>query len=183
MNSSVPKQSGRVKALAALALALALTGCNEDMSDLRRYVSEIKARPGGRIEPLPEMKVFSSYTYPDDPGRNPFERLSFAEPERPATAEEIASGPRPDPTRPREPLEQFTLDSLSYVGTLQRDSERWALIRDPSGVIHRVQPGNHLGQNYGEIIDITPTAVRVRELIRTQRGTWVERNAAIALNE
>lgn len=172
-----------VRLLPVLGLALALAGCGEDMSDLRRYVSDIKARPGGRIEPIPEMKPFTSYTYPRDPGRDPFERLSFAEPQRPATAEEIAAGPRPDPTRPREPLEQFALDSLAYVGTLQRDGESWALIQDPGGVIHRVQPGNHLGQNYGEIIDITPTAVRLRELVRTQRGNWVKRDAAIALED
>ncbi len=169
--------------LLAFGVALALTGCGEDMSGLRQYVSEIKARPGGRIEPMPEMQPFASYSYPRELGRDPFNVLSFAEPQRAATREEIAAGPRPDPTRPREPLEQFTLDSLGYVGTLQREAERWALIRAPGGVIHRVQPGNHLGQNYGEIIDITPTAVRVRELVRTQRGSWIERDAAIALKD
>lgn len=174
---------GTGRLLAVPLMAAALAACTDDMSDLRGYIAEVQQRPGGEIEPLPEMQTFDSYSYPEDVGRDPFERLSFAEPQTEASPEEIASGPVPDATRPRELLEDYTLDSLGFVGTLQRERELFALIRDPGGTIHRVQPGNHMGQNYGEITAITSTQVELRELIQTQRGTWIEREAAIALND
>lgn len=181
MNNRYGPRFGRMLILPCLALTL--SACNEDMSDLRQFVGEVKQRPGGEIEPLPEMKTYESYSYPEGLERDPFARLSFAEPQTEATPEEIASGPMPDATRPRELLEDYALDSLGFVGTLQRESELFALIRDPGGTIHRVQPGNHMGQNYGEITAITPTQVELRELIQTQRGNWIEREAAIALND
>ncbi len=183
MTSLAPLTPTWRRLLLPLGLAFALSGCNEDMSDLREYIDEVRQRPGGRIDPMPEMQPFTSYSYPEDPGRDPFRTLSFAEPERVASGDEVASGPRPDPTRPREPLEDYSLDSLAYVGTIERESQRWALVRDPGGTIHQVQSGNHMGQNYGKVTGVTPTKLRLRELVRTQRGTWIERDAAIALND
>ena len=42
----------RITIMLALA-GFGLAGCTGDMDDLDRYINEIKARPGGRIEPLP----------------------------------------------------------------------------------------------------------------------------------
>jgi type IV pilus assembly protein PilP len=164
-----------------IASTAVLTGCTEDMSDLRSYVDRVNSRPGGHIEPLPEMKPFETYAYPHDQAGNPFKRLSFAEPKpEPEVAE---SGPRPDPSRPHEALEDFTLDSLAYVGTLEQHGDSWALVKDPGGIVHRVKEGNYLGKNYGRIEKITPNAIKVRELIPKEAGGWIEREAALALND
>lgn len=177
-----PRAVGRALALALAALTAALTtGCSDNMRELHDYIQQVKSRPGGKIEPIPEMQPFETYAYPETPLRDPFEVLSFAEPVPAMVADE--SGPRPDPTRPREPLEDFQLDSLAYVGTLSRDGETWALIQDPAGTIHRVQGGNYLGSNYGRITDISPAAVEVRELVATGQGGWIEREAALALHD
>lgn len=170
------------RTLALAAVAAALVGCSDNMGELRSYIQQVKSRPGGKIEPIPQMEPFETYAYPEEPLRNPFDVLSFAEPVPEAVAAK-KSGPRPDPTRPREPLEEFQLDSLAYVGTLSRDGERWALIQDPGGTIHRVQGGNYLGSNYGRIVDITSSAVEVRELIPNGQGGWIERDAALALQD
>ena len=48
---------------AVLALcALGLTACSGDMDDLDEYINEVKARPGGRIEPLPEITPYEVFT-------------------------------------------------------------------------------------------------------------------------
>lgn len=169
-------------ALPVAALALLLGGCAEGMGDLQGYIEEIRSRPGGEIEPIPEMEPFESYAYPEDLESDPFSVQSFAEPE-PDDAEIADSGLRPDRSRPREVLEEFELDSLSYVGTLQRSEERYALIQDPEGTIHRVQPGNYMGRNYGEIEQITPNSIELRELVPNQQGGWIERDASLALTE
>ncbi len=41
----------------ALILGVAmvgLTACSGDMDDLDQYINEVKSRPGGRIDPLPD---------------------------------------------------------------------------------------------------------------------------------
>ena len=42
-----------------------LTACssNEGFSDLDRFMKEIDAKPRGRIEVLPEVKVYRAFTY------------------------------------------------------------------------------------------------------------------------
>lgn len=168
-------------ALTAAVAGMLLVGCNEDMSGLRQYIAKVKARPGGDIEPIPHMEPFEGYKYPEQPLRNPFRILSFAQPE--VDQDGTGSGPKPDPTRPREPLEGFPLDALSYVGTLSRDNELWALVQVPDGTIHRVQIGNHMGQNYGRITAITPTAIELRELVQKANGDWERRQSELALKD
>ena len=50
-------------ALLALLAGFGLAGCGGDMDDLDRYINEVKARPGGRIEPLPEITPYEVFTY------------------------------------------------------------------------------------------------------------------------
>lgn len=176
------RYGARTPLVAALLAAGLLAGCNEDMSELREYVSQVKERPGGELEPIPQMEPFESYAYPEEPLRNPFEALSFARPEQ-AEQAPPESGPSPDPTRPREALEAYPLDALGYVGTLSRDQQLWALVQAPDGTIHRVQTGNYMGQNYGEITAIKPGAIELRELAQKANGRWVERRAEVALKD
>src|SRR5262245_52529778 len=95
----------------ALAAAATLAGCSDDMSELNGKVEEIKARPGGRIDPLPEVKPYETYTYAATSMRSPFLAGMPA-------ASVANAGIRPDQNRPREFLEQFSLDTLKMVGTL-----------------------------------------------------------------
>ncbi|MCS4505287.1 hypothetical protein KBTX_01348 [wastewater metagenome] len=178
---SIHRWPGLRVAVIATVAGLALAGCNEDMSGLREYVAKVKARPGGDIEPIPHMEPFEGYTYPDQPLRNPFRALSFAQPEVDQGGSN--AGPKPDPTRPREALEGFPLDALAYVGTLSRNNELWALVQAPDGTIHRVQIGNYMGQNYGRITAITPTAIELRELVQKANGDWERRQSELALKD
>lgn len=174
--------------LAAVCAAVAIGGCAQDMQDLDQYVAKVKSRKAGSIEPIPEMKPFESYSYPDAQAaglRDPFEPLGFGQQSASVPDEETGTGtgPKPDPTRAKEALEDYPLDSLSYVGTLGQAQSNWALIRDPDGTIHRVSTGNYLGQNHGEIIAITPQEIRLRELVRKPNGGWLERTNSIALRD
>ena len=69
------------------------------------------------------------------------------------------------------------------VGTLQRQSDRYALILAPDGILHRVTYGNHAGQNYGEITVITDAEVQLIEIIPDGFGGFMNRPASIALSE
>lgn len=178
--TSRPMRSPRhCKGFAAILLALAAaTGCARDSSDLERYISEVKARPTAPIEPIPEIKPFESFSYPEGQLRDPFAPLDFA-----PKAVAKTSGPRPNPGRPREILEDYPLDTLRMMGILQQKNSLWALVRDPSGTIHRVQTNNYMGQNHGRIIDISERALKLRELIPDGAGGWIEREASLVAKE
>ena len=51
-----------------------LVGCAGGVDDeLLAYVDEVKARPGGRIEPLPQIKPYEKFAYAANEIRSPFE--------------------------------------------------------------------------------------------------------------
>lgn len=174
-----------------VALALTLTGCgSDDRSDLERYVGEVLARPGGQIEPLPPIKPYERYLYAaaDANARDPFASFRAEK-----DTQRVAVAPEQDPRQKaytdeilahnREELENFELDSLRMVGTLKDDAALWAIIRDTTGTVHRVQVGNYLGQNYGKIIEILDDHLELREVVKDSSGLWEERRATLTLNE
>lgn len=162
--------------LLALATALMLSGCSGDMDELREKVADIRSRPGERVEPLPEIKPYESYAYNASNLRSPFV------PSAPARSD-IANAVRPDVRRPREFLEQFPLDSLRMVGTLRQQGREYGLVQGKDGLVHRVLPGNHLGQNDGRITAITSTRISVLQIVPDGLGGYIENPASLTLNE
>lgn len=159
-----------------IAMALGVSACSGDMDDLDSYINEIKARPGGRIEPLPEITPYEVFAYVADAEglRSPFA------PDSPQVTQ-ANSSTRPDPERSREFLESYSLDTLRMVGTLELDGTNYGLVQDPEGLIHRVVPGNYLGQNDGRIVDITDSKIELIEIISDGIGGYLEREAAVGL--
>jgi type IV pilus assembly protein PilP len=170
--------NGLIRTLLALAIAVALlslSGCSRSMSDLETYITEIKARPGGRIEPLPEIRAHEVHAYDSRDARSPFT------PDLPAARAD--SGLRPDAERRREFLEGFPLDTLRMVGTLTIGGRYYGLVQTSDRLIHRVVLGNYLGQNDGRIISITESSIQLLEIIPDGLGGYIERAASIGLGE
>ncbi|MCC7410799.1 MAG: pilus assembly protein PilP [Gammaproteobacteria bacterium] len=176
----------RVACLAAIA---GLTGCvSHDMSDLQAYTQEILARKGGHIEPLPEIKPYERYLYQsaDAGARDPFQSF-YDEPEQ-RIAEKAMTAEQQKlldeiQNRNREELEQYELDSLRMVGTIENDSDLWGVIRDQGGTVHRIKVGNYMGRNFGRITSISEDRIELREIVKDANGVWEERPAVLALAE
>ena len=173
--------------LTVALLPIFLAGCvSSDMSDLRSQVEDILARPGGRIEPLPEIKPYEAYAYQSGQaeGRDPFQLFYQKADTEIADAKDTgltAEMEKEIKHRNREELESYELDSLRMVGTLEDQSTQWGIVRDPGGTVHRVKVGNYLGRNIGKILNIYEDRIELREIIRNADGRWEERQAAIAL--
>ena len=160
-----------LRQVAVLVLALAgAAGCGTDMDELDSYINEIKARPGGRIEPLPEITPYEVFTYTADVTGK---RSPFA-PDTPQAASN-PDGLRPEENRVKEHLESFSLDTLRMGGT------EFGLVQSSDGLVHRVVPGNYLGQNDGRITEITDSEIKLVEIISDGIGGYVERDAALGL--
>src|SRR5256714_13850724 len=106
-------------ALACVGYA-ALTACSSADNELARFIEDTKKEPGGRVEPLPEIKPYETFLYsaaqlrwtllPSSPGFG----VGYG-------------GIRPHAKRKREFLEQFSLDMLWIVGTLSLGSQIFGL--------------------------------------------------------
>jgi type IV pilus assembly protein PilP len=89
---------------------------------------------------------------------------------------------RPDQRRNREFLEQFSLDTLRMVGTLRLADRTYGLIKTKDGLVHRVLPGNYLGQSDGRVTEISASKISVVEIVADGLGGYMERPASLGLN-
>lgn len=166
-----------LRTLACVALVVSLvSACSSDMDELERQIADIKSKPGERIDPLPEIKPYEAFSYQASSMRSPFV------PSAPVRSE-VANAVRPDAKRTREFLEQFPLDTLRMVGTLQLNGRNYGLVQGKDGLVHRVLLGNYMGQNDGRVVGITATKISVIEIVPDGVGGYIERPAALALNE
>ena len=180
MRHSITKPAARAlrprAAVLAVACYAALSACSSADTELSRFIEDTKKEPGGRVEPLPEIKPYETYVYSAAELRSPFL------PSMPGSGAGIG-GIRPDSKRNREFLEQFSLDTLKMVGTLRLGGQMFGLVQTKDGLVHRVIAGNHIGQAEGKITDITPSKISLIEIVPDSLGGYMERPAALALNE
>jgi type IV pilus assembly protein PilP len=166
----------RLLGVALACASAALTACSSADDELQRFVDETKREPGGRVEPLPEIKPYETFVYAAADLRSPFM------PSSPGSGAGIA-GVRPDQKRNREFLEQYSLDTLKMVGTLRLGGQMYGLVETKDHLVHRVTTGNYMGQAEGRITDITPSKISLVEIVPDSLGGYMERPAALGLNE
>jgi type IV pilus assembly protein PilP len=172
MRNSLGRLSRAALAALGCAALAALTACSSADDQLQQFVNDVKHQPGGRVEPLPEVKPYQTFTYSAQNLRSPFV----------PSASTSGSSLRPDAKRNREFLEQFSLDTLKMVGTLKLGGETYGLVETHGGLVNRVLPGNYIGQNDGKITDITASKITIREIVPDGTGGYIERPAALALS-
>lgn len=164
-----------------VASAVLMAGCmpQAELSDLERFVAQVKARPGGQIEPVPTFENYQPFAYQAGAKRSPFMA--------PIEVRAVARTPsnpnlRPDDDRSREYLENFSLDSLAMVGTVALGARgTYALISDNQGQISRVAPGNYIGRNYGRITRVSDAYIELTEIVPDGGEGWIERPRTLNL--
>lgn len=172
-----------IRSIIGVAIAASLSACSSgSLSDLQDYVQRIKAKPAERIPPLPEFKMYETFAYSASDIRDPFTMFEEEGELQQATVS-LYAGPKPDENRNKETLEQYPLDTLRFVGKLEKDNEQWAIVTSPDKLVHRVKVGNYLGQNYGKVTAVTETQLEISELVPDGMGGWIEREAALSLGE
>src|SRR5690606_39185416 len=107
-----------------------LGGCSSrgEFSDLREYIDETKRRPGKQIEPLPVFRPLPPFSYTAMTYRSPFDR-----PVRELASIQGGRTVQPDLTRAREFLENYSIATMSMVGTVVNEGVLWALIDTGQG--------------------------------------------------
>jgi type IV pilus assembly protein PilP len=69
------------------------------------------------------------------------------------------------------------------VGTLEQKKETYALVKTPDKSIFRVRLGNFMGQNFGRIVAITESNIKLKEIHQGSGGNWEEKEQVLLLQE
>ncbi|MEH3087363.1 MAG: pilus assembly protein PilP [Xylophilus ampelinus] len=165
------------------ALTLLLSGCGaSDEDDLRRWTAEQRAQTRPRIEPINPPKQFLPQGYEQAAAADPFEMQKLAKALRRESRSANNDLVAPELQRRKEPLEAYPLDTMRMVGSLTKAGQLVALVQ-ANNLLYQVRPGEHLGQNFGRVTRITESGMTLREVVQDATGDWVERAAALELQE
>ena len=158
-------------------ISVFISGCegSKNPDDLKVFIQEIQNKPAQSINEIPEIKKYEPYNY-QTKSRSPFT------PQKTQVNNNLNTL-LPNKERPREPLEQFEMDSLTMKGTITYGYYTYALLEAPDNIVYKVRKGNYVGQNYGRIISISEQGVYLREIIPDGIGGYKYRNASIAYSE
>ncbi len=169
-------------AVLGMLLVLSLAGCSKDgVDDLEQFVNEARMKKG-TVEPLPEFKPAETYVYNVSQMKDPFETWK-SEVKANQAVNRMISGIRPNVNRRKEVLENYPLDTLRLIGSVEYSNERWGLVKAPDGIIYRVKPNNYLGQNYGKITRVTENKLVLTEIVPDGLGGWEKRETTLSVNE
>ena len=164
---------------AAMALAV-LAGCSDGDEELRQWMEQQRKETRPRVEPISPPTKFVPQPYLSAKALEPFSQRKMS-----ATSQ-ITRQPNAvlasEMRRRKEPLEAFPLDGMAMVGSVSRGGKPFALIR-VDNLLHYVQVGEYMGQNYGRITKITEKDVTLREIVQDAAGEWIERTSTLQLQE
>lgn len=175
-----------LKTLGVLFATFLLSACSSSTEDLKAWVDRIKAQPPGRIQPMPEIVEYKPHDYSAGHLKSPFSDLA---PELEAQLQALHEGcdesVQPDPSRRKEDLEKYSLDSMEMVGVLNNKNKKWGLIKMTAGPVKdrvfNVTEGNYLGINHGSILSITEHQIEISTLVPDSKGCWERRTVYMAL--
>lgn len=170
-----------LRAAVWMLLLLGLAACDGGArtGQLEQRLEEIAQRPGGEIEPLPEFEPYEAFTYSAASMRSPFELPRAAQEGDDAQPPGVVE---PDLTREPEPLEAFSINALSMVGSMTVGGRVLGLVRDETGRVHRVTVGDYMGRNHGRVERITAERIELTEIVPAGDGGWVERPRTVEIS-
>lgn len=169
------------RALALAAPVLLLAACAADQAELQEWMGQQRREVRPSVQPLVAPKKFLPEPYAAQGGVDPFspQKLSVAVKQDSTQSSALLAA---EMGRRREPLEAYPLDSMAMVGSITRQSRRYALLR-VDNLLHQVKVGDYLGQNFGRVTQITETDMSLREVVQDAAGEWVERSSTLQLQE
>jgi type IV pilus assembly protein PilP len=165
-----------VKKLALLPLVIALSACSGG-DDPHTFVANAGKDLRGKVQPLPEVKPYEPFVYAATDLPDPFKPRKLT----PPSGSGKAGGLQPPRDHVKQVLENYPLEALKMVGTLQQKNMNYALIKTPDNNLYQVKQGNYMGQNFGIITQVSETEVKLTEIVQDSGGDWTERSTSLSL--
>lgn len=175
----------RVQGFVIVMLSLWVSACGGSGGDeLQKWMVDQRNQSRPKVVPIAEPKVFQPQAYTQVNVVDPFSREKLTQALQRDGAQSVANGAlvAPELARRKQALEAFPLDAIAMVGIIVRDGKPVALVK-VNNLLYQVRPGDYLGQNYGRVMKIDETEVALREIVQDAVGEWIERTAALQLQE
>lgn len=175
-------RSRRAKKGLLLLLLSALGGCSDnDQLEVTQWMSDVKRDTKIVVRKIDEPKKFTPFSYNAADAVDPYNpiKLSVALAKMQAKSHGVL---KPNLDRRREALENYPLDAMRMVGTLQKPGLSYALVQVDKAVF-RIKVGSYVGQNFGMVTKVTETEMELKEIIQDASGEWAERQAKLELQE
>lgn len=169
--------------LLILSSLIAVAACSEEHGDLQTWMQETRNAAKSKVRPVEPPKPLERVEYfaPQLEGPHAFS------PNKMRSAAQATNAP--DMNRPKELLENYSLENIKFVGFIGENNGLSALIEvgdkeaNHSGKhIYTVRPGNYLGQNYGKISKITSDGIELVEVTEDTQGNWINRTMLITVD-
>lgn len=175
------RQSSGKTLLLTLASACALTACSGEQEELQQWMEQQRREVKPNVPPLSPPKKFDPQAYVALTGVEPFstQKLTVALKQESRQPNSLLAA---EINRRKEPLEAYPLDSMSMVGSVNKNGRPYALLR-VDNLLYQVKQGDYLGQNYGKITKISETEIGLREIVQDAAGEWIERMGSLQLQE
>ena len=167
--------------LALLAGALLVAGCDGETQELQAWMDQQRRDVRPQELPLAAPKKFDPVPYVNGQLLDPFsnQKLSVAIKQESRQPNSLLAA---ELNRRKEPLEAFGLENMAMVGSVSKAGRPIALLKVES-LLYQIKPGDYLGMNYGRVMRITETEVKLREIVQDSAGEWTERPASLQLQE
>lgn len=163
--------------LMSLLLPMLLSACGgSGTEDLQVFMEETTKDMRGRVEPLPQVQAYAPFDYAAFDLPDPFKPRKLS----PSGG---GGGLQPDMTRPKEPLESYSLETLKMVGVISKKGRMNAIVATPERGVYHVRAGNYMGQNFGLITRISDNEITLKEVVQDSAGDWTERTSTLTLQE
>ncbi len=159
-------------------LLLALVGCAaEEHSDIKEWMAEEAKNIKGGVKEPPPLITPPIVSYGAKGLMSPFS------PEKVRTKEGgLTDLSSPGAGRPPEYLETFPLESMRLIGVIGYRGQMFALVQTPDKPKH-VTVGNYIGPNFGKIIEITKSQMKISESVKDANDLWVKRDKILYLQQ
>lgn len=172
-------------------------GCNpfeQEQRAAQAFIEQTDALSNKNMEKnarqleLREIKPYDNYVY-RYPLSDPFRVRGFVSEvviEEPVNSEQdtpqACTPPacRPPVDRPRSMLENYSLESLTFVGVLQNNPRTVALIEVPNYGVVNVRIGDYLGRNNGKIVNIRRDTIILQEKV-WKNGLWENKQTLLKM--
>jgi type IV pilus assembly protein PilP len=164
-----------------LGVVAILSGCSGQQDELQSWMAQERAQARPSVQPISAPQKFNPQGYQTGDTVEPFSAqklIVVLKQDRSQPNSAVAA----ELSRRKQPLEAFPLDSMSMVGSVNRRGVQYALLK-VDNLLYQVKVGDYLGQNFGKIMKVTETEIELREIVQDAAGEWIERPAALQLQE
>ncbi len=176
-----------------IACTVALAGCNPfsaKQSEVEDFIATTDAAGKNitkRYQPkIRKIKDYKVYQYKEEL-KDPFRAREFVAKDTPLPAPPETTNKKrceppscvPPKKHPKSVLEDFSLDTLEFVGTLAND-RNVGLIQTPSLGVVKVRVGEYMGKNNGRVLAIKESAIILQEKIYNS-GLWKDKKTVLII--